>query len=87
MKTMRWPGILTLAGCLLAPAAASARSLAVELWTDRGQDAVYRPGERTPSDRGTAPAAPKSGAGTAAPPALQLSSTHAHHHRHREGSA
>ncbi|MEO5618370.1 MAG: DUF4384 domain-containing protein [Candidatus Eisenbacteria bacterium] len=45
MKTLGWPGILTLAGCLLVPTAASARALSVELWTDRGTDAVYQPGD------------------------------------------
>src|SRR5258706_14038739 len=30
---------------LVLPAAALARPLGVELWTDRGQDAVYEPGD------------------------------------------
>jgi len=45
MKTRAWPAILTLAAILLVPAAASARALSVELWTDRGNDAVYQPGD------------------------------------------
>lgn len=45
MKTKAWPGILVLAGALCLPAAASARGLSVELWTDRGSDAVYQPGD------------------------------------------
>jgi hypothetical protein len=37
---------LIAAGLALAPAAALARGLGIELWTDRGKDAVYQPGDR-----------------------------------------
>ena len=37
--------ILLLAGVMYAPAAALARPLGVEVWTDRGDDAVYQPGD------------------------------------------
>jgi hypothetical protein len=31
--------------CLMSPAGAAARDLGVEVWTDRGSDAVYQPGD------------------------------------------
>lgn len=40
-----WTGLLSLAALLIAPLAASARGLSVELWTDRGSDAVYQTGD------------------------------------------
>ncbi len=42
----RWlAGVAALVLLALAPAAARARALGVEVWTDRGDDAVYQPGE------------------------------------------
>lgn len=41
-----WLCLTILAGMLLAPGAARARPLSVEVWTDRGTDAVYEPGDR-----------------------------------------
>jgi hypothetical protein len=41
-----WLCLTILAGMLLAPGAARARPLSVEVWTDRGTDAVYQPGDR-----------------------------------------
>ncbi len=38
-------GMLAAAALCAAPIAASARGLSVELWTDRGSDAVYQPGD------------------------------------------
>src|SRR5689334_15450514 len=37
--------IATMAGLGAGPSPASARSLGVEVWTDRGDDAVYQPGD------------------------------------------
>ena len=37
--------IASLAAIVAATAPASANGLAVEVWTDRGADAVYQPGE------------------------------------------
>ncbi len=45
MKRTRWLASLMLAGLALAPTAARARGLAVEVWTDRGDEAVYQPGD------------------------------------------
>ncbi len=45
MKLRAWPSVLALATLVLVPGSSSARSLAVELWTDRGNDAVYQPGD------------------------------------------
>jgi hypothetical protein len=42
----RWlAGVAALGLLALAPAAAGARGLGVEVWTDRGDDAVYQPGQ------------------------------------------
>lgn len=38
-------GTLALCATALAPAAAGARGLGVEVWTDRGHEAVYQPGD------------------------------------------
>jgi hypothetical protein len=46
MKTVRWLGGLGLALLVAVPASAWARGLSVELWTDKGMDAVYEPGDR-----------------------------------------
>ncbi len=46
MRTVSWLGGLGLGLLLAAPATALAGGLSVELWTDRGTDAVYQPGER-----------------------------------------
>lgn len=40
-----WTALPALAALMIAPVAASARGLSVELWTDRGTDAVYQPGD------------------------------------------
>jgi len=42
---LAWSGMLAAAALLAVPVAASARGLSVELWTDRGADAVYQPGD------------------------------------------
>jgi hypothetical protein len=41
----RWWSCAVLAALAVLPAAAGARSLDVEVWTDRGNDAVYQPGD------------------------------------------
>lgn len=45
MNTVRWLRGLALALLVAAPSAAWAGGLSVELWTDRGADAVYQPGD------------------------------------------
>ena len=40
-----WSGLAVLGLLVMAPAAAGARGLDVEVWTDRGDDAVYQPGD------------------------------------------
>ena len=43
----RWlAGVVALGGLVLTPTMAGARGLGVEVWTDRGDDAVYQPGQR-----------------------------------------
>ena len=42
---LAWSGMLAVAALLAVPITASARGLSVELWTDRGSDAVYQPGD------------------------------------------
>jgi len=46
IRNLRWlTGLLALVAFALPPAAAQARTLGVEVWTDRGDDAVYQPGD------------------------------------------
>jgi hypothetical protein len=45
MKGRLWSGLAALGLLLMAPAAVGARGLDVEVWTDRGDDAVYQPGD------------------------------------------
>ena len=44
-RRVAWTALPALAALMIAPMAASARGLSVELWTDRGADAVYQPGD------------------------------------------
>lgn len=41
-----WMTMTLLAGALLVPAVGQARGLGVEVWTDRGSEAIYQPGDR-----------------------------------------
>ena len=45
MKRSAWLFGLLLGACAVVPAIASARGFGVELWTDRGNEAVYQPGD------------------------------------------
>ncbi len=45
MFRARWLFSALVIGLVLAPPAARARTLGVDVWTDRGKDAVYEPGE------------------------------------------
>jgi len=45
MNGRRWSGLAVVGLLAMAPAAAGARGLDVEVWTDRGDDAVYQPGD------------------------------------------
>jgi hypothetical protein len=45
MFRARWLLSALMIGLVLAPGVARARSLGVDVWTDRGKDAVYEPGE------------------------------------------
>jgi len=45
MYRARWLLSALMIGLVLAPSAARARGLGVDIWTDRGKDAVYEPGE------------------------------------------
>ena len=45
MTSLRWLRTLVLLALACAPGVASASGLAVELWTDRGNDGVYQPGD------------------------------------------
>ncbi|MBI5711180.1 MAG: DUF4384 domain-containing protein [Candidatus Eisenbacteria bacterium] len=45
MYRARWWTAVLVMGLALAPSAAHARGLGVDVWTDRGSDAVYAPGE------------------------------------------
>jgi hypothetical protein len=45
MFRARWLLSALMIGLVLAPPAARARALGVDVWTDRGKDAVYEPGE------------------------------------------
>ena len=45
MLRTKWvPGAAVALAVMLAAGAATARPLSVEIWTDRGDDAVYQPG-------------------------------------------
>ena len=46
MNGRRWVGLAALVALTLAPWPARAGGLGVEVWTDRGDDAVYQPGDR-----------------------------------------
>ena len=46
MNARWWQGLALLGLMALTPAAAGARGLDVEVWTDRGDDAVYQPGDQ-----------------------------------------
>ena len=45
MLRARWILGALMIGLILAPPAARARVMSVDIWTDRGKDAVYEPGE------------------------------------------
>jgi hypothetical protein len=45
MNGRRWSGLAVIGLLAVAPVAAGARGLDVEVWTDRGDDAVYQPGD------------------------------------------
>lgn len=45
MKRVTWMTGLMLGACALVPTIASARGFGVEVWTDRGNEAVYQPGD------------------------------------------
>jgi hypothetical protein len=45
MFRVRWLLGALMIGLILAPPAARARAVGVDIWTDRGKDAVYEPGE------------------------------------------
>ena len=45
MFRARWLLSALMIGLVLAPPAARARAMGVDIWTDRGKDAVYEPGE------------------------------------------
>ena len=45
MFRARWLLGALMIGLVLAPPVARARTMGVDIWTDRGKDAVYEPGE------------------------------------------